>query len=48
MIRAKVLGMPRQPRIVVEHPIASKTEAEVSAMAERFVEAIVTGLVTRA
>ena len=44
--RAKVLGMPDQPRVVLEHPIASKTKAEMTSMAERFVDAIVGALVT--
>ena len=46
-IRAKTLGMPQHPVVVVEHPMASKTEAEVLAMAERFVDAIVSALVRK-
>jgi hypothetical protein len=44
-IRAKTLGMPQHPTVVLEHPMASKTETQVRGMAERFVEAIVNGLV---
>ncbi len=45
--RAKVLGMPAHPRVIVEHPMASKTEAEVCSMAERYVELIADGLVVK-
>ena len=45
--RASVLGMPGQPRVVVEHPLASKTPAQIHSMAERFVEAIENALVVR-
>ena len=47
VIRAKTLGMPQHPTVVVDHPIASKTEEEVLAMAQRFVESIVSGLVQK-
>jgi hypothetical protein len=43
-IRAKTLGMPEHPTVVVEHPVASKTSAEILVMAERFVDAIASGL----
>jgi hypothetical protein len=46
-IRAKTLGMPQHPTVVLEHPMASKTEAQVRGMAERFVEAIVNGRVRK-
>jgi hypothetical protein len=46
-IRARTLGMPQHPTVVIEHPMASKTEAQVRSMAERFVEAIVNGLVRK-
>jgi hypothetical protein len=36
--------MPDHPKVVVEHPIASKTEADIQSMAERFVDCIVRGL----
>lgn len=42
-----MLGMPQHPTVIVEHPMASKTGAEVLSMAERFVDAIVGALVTR-
>ena len=47
MIRAKTLGMPDHPTVVLEHPMASKTEAQVLAMAERFVDQIAAGLVRK-
>jgi hypothetical protein len=47
IIRAKVLGMPEHPKVIVEHPMASKTEAEVLNMAERFVDLIASGLVLK-
>jgi hypothetical protein len=43
-IRAKTLGMPGHPTVVLEHPMASKTPAEILSMAERFVDAIASGL----
>lgn len=43
-IRAKTLGMADHPTIVVEHPVASKTQAEIQVMAEHFVDAIARGL----
>jgi phosphopantothenate synthetase len=46
-IRAKTLSMPQHPVVVVEHPMASRTEGEVIEMAERFVAAIVSGLVCK-
>lgn len=46
-IRAKVLGMAEHPRAVIEHPLANKTEAEVSGMAERCVDLIASGLVLK-
>jgi len=39
--------MPQHPIVVLEHPMASRTEAEVTDMAERFVEAIVSGLLCK-
>lgn len=39
--------MPDHPTVVLEHPIASKTEEEVLAMAERFVDEIASGLVKK-
>ena len=46
-IRAKTLGMPEHPTVVVKHPIASMTNEDVLAMAERAVESIVNGLVKK-
>jgi hypothetical protein len=42
-----MLGMPQHPTVIVEHPMASKTEPEVSSMAQRFVDAIVGALVVK-
>ena len=36
--------MPAHPRIFVDHPLASKTEAQVREMAERAVDDIATAL----
>ena len=47
VIRAKMLGMPEHPTVIVEHPMASKTEAEVLSMAERFVDLVASGLVLK-
>ena len=44
-IRARTLGMPGHPRVVVEHPMASKTESEVQDMVERHLDEIVEGLI---
>jgi len=46
-IRAKTLGMPEHPRVVVEHPMASKTEPEVQDMVERHLDEIVSALIRR-
>jgi hypothetical protein len=43
-IRSKILGMPLHPHIFVDHPLASKTEAEVIAMAEEAVAQIASAL----
>ena len=47
VIRAKTLGMPQHPVVVLEHPMASKTKAQVLDMAERFVAEIVSSLVRK-
>jgi hypothetical protein len=39
--------MPQHPTVVVEHPMASKTEAEISNMAQRFLGAIAGALVKK-
>ncbi len=44
-LRARSLGMPDHPTVVVEHPLASRTKAEVLDMAERFADRIVRALV---
>ena len=47
VIRAKMLGMPQHPTVILQHPMASKTAAEVDGMAEHFVDAIAAALVTK-
>jgi len=44
VIRAKMLGMPDHPTVVLEHPMASKTEADVDGMAARFADSIARAL----
>ena len=44
-VRAKILGMEALPIVVMQHPLASKTVAEVKVIAERIVEGIAQGLV---
>tara|TARA_Y100000588_G_scaffold240642_1_gene254539 strand:+ start:618 stop:749 length:132 start_codon:yes stop_codon:yes gene_type:complete len=36
--------MPMHPKVFVDHPLASKTEAQVQDMAERFVDEIAKAL----
>jgi hypothetical protein len=43
-IRSRILGMPSHPQIFINHPLASKTKAEVNIMAEEAVEEIVRAL----
>ena len=43
-VRSKILGMPTHPQVFVDHPLASKTEAEVKEMAEAVVDEIATAL----
>ena len=43
-MRSRILGMPSHPKIFVDHPLASKTEAEVNIMAEEALEEIVRAL----
>lgn len=43
-LRAKTLGLQGQPMVVAPHPLASKTEAEVKAIADALVEAVASGL----
>ena len=42
--RAKVLGMVEHPVVIVPHPIASRTPAEMHTLAERLVDQIAAGL----
>ena len=44
-MRAKTLGLEGHPLVVVQHPLASRSAAEVKAMAESLVDAIARGLV---
>ena len=43
-MRSKILGMPTHPQVFVDHPMASKTEADVKAMAEAAVDEIANAL----
>jgi hypothetical protein len=43
-LRAKTLGLHDQPMVVAPHPLASKTGAEVKAIADTLVEAVASGL----
>ena len=43
-VRSKILGMPTHPQIFVDHPLASKTEAEVKEMAIAAVDEIAMAL----
>lgn len=43
-MRAKTLGFENHPLIAMQHPLASKTEAEAKAIAQGLVDAIVGGL----
>lgn len=45
--RAEVLGLPEHPRVVTDHPLASRTKQEVEEMAERSVEDVVRALLKR-
>ena len=47
-VRAQILGMSELPIVSMQHPLASKTAAEVKAIAEAIVGAIVQGLVEKA
>jgi hypothetical protein len=44
-VRAGVLGLPEHPRVVTDHPLASRTKTEVEAMAARAIDEIVRALV---
>ena len=46
-IRAKVLGVPDHPIVVLDHPIASKSEAEMSGAAERAIDLVTDALVRK-
>lgn len=43
-VRSKILGMPTHPQVFIDHPLASKTKAEVVAMAEAAVGEIADAL----
>lgn len=47
-MRAKSLGLEGHPLVVMQHPLASRTEAEVTAIAEELVETIARGLTEKA
>ncbi|MBI3965596.1 MAG: hypothetical protein HY329_08175 [Chloroflexi bacterium] len=42
--RAQILGLPDHPIVVADHPIASKTRAEMQSIAARLVDQIAAGL----
>jgi|TARA_Y100000814_G_scaffold73636_1_gene45531 hypothetical protein len=42
--RSRILGMPNHPQVFVDHPLASKTEAEVKAMTEAAIDEIASAL----
>ena len=44
-VRARILGMETLPIVAMQHPLASRTAAEVKVIAERIVEGIAQGLV---
>jgi hypothetical protein len=46
--RARILGMEGHPLVVMPHPLASKSEAEVQAIAATIVDAIARGLTKNA
>lgn len=43
-MRAKTLGLEGHPLVVMQHPLASRSEAEVKAIAQNLVEAVARGL----
>src|SRR5262249_11507183 len=43
-VRAAVLGLPEHPRVIVEHPLASRTPSEIDKVAVAAVARIVAGL----
>jgi hypothetical protein len=43
-LRAKTLGLEAHPIVVMPHPLASKTEAEVNTIAQELVEPVARGL----
>ena len=43
-LRARALGLPEHPVVVIDHPIASKTSEQVRAQARDSVQMIVDGL----
>ena len=43
--RKRVLGMEHQPIVVMKHPLASRSESELSAIAADMADAIAAGLV---
>ena len=42
--RARILGIEEHPLVVLEHPLASKTRAQVKEMTSRIVRQIANGL----
>ena len=42
--RAATLGMPEHPRVVIDHPLTSRSLEEIRGMAARAVEGVSAGL----
>lgn len=47
-VQARALGMPNVARVFVPHPIQDRTDEEMTALADRACDAIVTALTARA
>jgi hypothetical protein len=45
--RAAALGMPDHPRVVIDHPLTSRTSEEIRTMAARAVDLVAAGLMDR-
>ena len=47
-LRARTLGLEGHPLVVMPHPLASRSEAEVKTLAETLVESVARGLTRNA
>ena len=43
-LRAKALGLPEHPVVVINHPIASKTGEQIKGLAQDSIQSIIYGL----